>query len=274
MNDLHAITPDFIPKRLLGYEIAGYALRALSLNEAVSIEDRFFAQGSEEKVVDSTNANSLIIPNATNDPVRMDELVTLGEFSLALLATGCHPSFSVISLFSDGACIFAKRLARGEPTRAQFPPRLSAKGLCQWLQRCALAQKQSGDRMHVTASRYVRYARASQVSDALLDLSISLESLLESQTEISFKFGACLAKVTGERGSAANDMARLLSELYDVRSKLAHGDPRATKLLKQIEPKLPDIRKVARRILITYVLFLSENTQKEWSDHLRNSLFA
>jgi hypothetical protein len=274
MIELHAITPNIIPKRLLGYEIAGYALRPLSRSEGVAIEDRFFIQGNEEKVIQATSTNSLIIPDATNDPVRIDELATLAEFSLSLLAIGGHPSFSVIALFNDGACIFAKRLAREEPTKIQFPSRLSSKGLCQWLQRCALAQKRSGDRMHVTASRYVRYARANQVSDALLDLSISLESLLESQTEISFKFGACLAKVTGERGSSANDMARLLSELYDVRSKLAHGDPRATKLLKQIEPKLPDIRRVARRILITYVLFLSQNSQKDWSVHLRNSLFA
>jgi hypothetical protein len=201
-------------------------------------------------------------------------LATLAESSLALLATAGHPSFSIVAVFSDGACISAKHLAREEQTPPQFPSRLSSKGVCEWLRRCGLAQKQSRDRMHITASRYVRYARAKQISDALLDLSISLESLLESQTEISFKFGACLAKVTGESGSAANDMARLLSELYDVRCKLAHGDPRATKLLKQIEPKLPDLRKLALRILITYVLFLSEHTQKDWADHLRNSLFA
>ncbi|MGZ5436576.1 MAG: hypothetical protein ACXWID_06595 [Pyrinomonadaceae bacterium] len=274
MIELHAITPDFIPKRLLGYEMAGYALRPLSRNEGVSIEDRFFAQGSEETVFESSDINSLVIPDAINDPARIDELAILAEFSLALIATAGHPSFSVIALFSDGACSYAKRLARAEQNRIQFPSRLTSKGLCQWLRRCRLARKQSGDRMHITASRYVRYAKANQLADAILDLSISLESLLETQTEISFKFGACLAKVTGERGTTASDMARLLSELYDVRSKLAHGDPRATKLLKQIEPKLPDLRKLARKILITYVLFLSENTQTQWAEHLRNSLFA
>lgn len=271
MYELHTITHDPIPRRLHGIE-AGYALRPLSVNEVLSIEDRFFVQGSERKIVES--ANTLIFPEATKDPVQIDEFATLAEFSLSLLATLGHPSFSIVALFADGVCTFAKYLGRVEKTQPKFPSRLTSKGVSQWLRRCALARKQSRDRMHITASRYVRYARTDQTSDALLDLSISLESLLESQTEISFKFGACLAKVTGEKGNDANNMARLLSELYDVRCKLAHGDPKATKLLKQIQPKLSDLRKLARRILITYVLFLSEHTQKEWTEHLRSSIFV
>ena len=107
-----------------------------------------------------------------------------------------------------------------------------------------------------------------------MDLSISLESLLDSRTEISFKFGACLAKVTGESGKRAEEISELLSELYDVRSRIAHGDPAAAKGLINIEPKLPSIRRLARKVLTTYILFMSEHSREEWKKHLRSCLFS
>ncbi len=134
--------------------------------------------------------------------------------------------------------------------------------------------KELKDRMHITASRYVRYARSENISDGLMDLCICLESLLDSQFQISFRFGVCLTKLTGEKGQKAEEMATLLSELYDLRSKIAHGDPAAIKMLKQIEPKRAALHMLARRILTTYVFFMSEHLRHEWQSHVRSSIYA
>ena len=271
MYELYTIVRDPIPKRLHGID-GGYALRQLSLNEVLAIEDQFFVQGKPRKL--SKESKTLIIPEATRDPLRIHEYARLAEFALSLIAKRGHPSVAAVALFNNGSCISVRQLARRSALKPSFPLELTSKGACQWLRQCLRAEKKARERLHITADRYVRYATADHISDGLLDLSISLESLLDTQTEISFKFGACLAKVTGEAGTTASDMAKLLSELYSVRSKLAHGDPSATKLLKKIQPRLPELRRLARKILVTYVLFLSEHTREEWNEHVRDRLFA
>jgi uncharacterized protein YutE (UPF0331/DUF86 family) len=127
--------------------------------------------------------------------------------------------------------------------------------------------------MHITADRYVRYARTQHLKDSLLDLCISLESLLDSQTEIAFRFGTCLAKVTGQKGKAAETTAGLLSHLYGLRSKIVHGaDPE--KELKKIESHLPNLHTIAQVILTKYVLFMSEHSRADWRQHLNALIFA
>jgi len=273
MSDLLLITRDSIPKRLHGADL-GYALRALSLPELLSIEDRFFAQGETRKIPKS--AIALVLPNVIATPTNVDEFATLAEFSLSLLTVSGHPSFFTVATFSGSACTHTKHLTRypSTTTEPKFAATINGPGVTQWLQRCLRAQRNLKERMHITASRYVRYVRSENSQDALMDLSISLESLLDSQTEISFRFGSCLAKVAGAKGKKAEDMATLLSDLYDVRSKIAHGDPAAAKLIRQIQPKLPLLHELARRILTIYMLYLSDHSRDDWKSHLRSSLYA
>ena len=67
-------------------------------------------------------------------------------------------------------------------------------------------------------------------------------------------------------------MSVLLSDLYDLRSKIVHGTE-ATKEHKKIDPHVERLRYIARQILSTYVLYISEHTRDEWKKHLRSSLF-
>lgn len=104
-----------------------------------------------------------------------------------------------------------------------------------------------------------------------MDLCICLESLIEADTEISFRFGTTLAKVT--RDKEAEEISHLLSELYNLRSKVVHGtDP--SKEHRKMTPNTAKLRSVARAILTTYVLFMTEHTKDEWKRHLRSSLFV
>ena len=182
----------------------------------------------------------------------------------------------MMAVFTDGACNFARILDEqwtvvASPT---FSKRLNGIAIAQWLRRCATARTNLKTRIEVTASRYVRYQKANNLADGLMDLCISLESLLDSQTEISFRFSTCLSRIVGERGAGEKQSANLLSRLYDIRSKLAHGDPEATKLLKKIELDLPELNKLARKILTTYVLYMSEHSREDWRIHVRTSLFS
>lgn len=273
MHELHAITKNSIPKKLQCTD-SGYSLRPIALSELLAIEDRFFKQGEERKL--RKGVNTLVFPNVSVNPSNIEEYATLAEFSLALLTVSGHPSIFAVASFSDGKCVHAKLLERqySDAEDPHFVSTMTGTAVSTWLHKCLSAQKNLKDRMHITASRYIKYARSTNLADALMDLCISLESLLDSQTEISFRFGTCLAKVTGEKGSKAEEMARLLSDLYDVRSKIAHGDPIAAKLLKAIEPKLSKLRALARRILTIYILFSSEHSRDKWKAYIRSSLFT
>ena len=117
----------------------------------------------------------------------------------------------------------------------------------------------------------MRYSRQDRSLDALVDLCICLESLIESQTEISFRFGTTLAKVT--RDKSAEDTSLLLSDLYDLRSKVVHGAD-SSKEYKKIAPNIDKLHAVARAILTHYVLYMAEHTKDEWKKHLRRSIFS
>ncbi len=270
MKALYIILGYPIPKKFHGSD-SGYALRPLNLTETVSVEDRLFQQGQEQKI--PKGATTLIFPDVETN---MDEWLTLAEFSLSLLTQTGHPSLALVASFKDGACNFARYLGQQSMVVAapNFSKGLSGKAIVQWLRRCAVARTNLKARITVMASRYVRYHNGNNLADGLMDLCISLESLLDSQTEISFRFSTCLSRVVGERGAGGERMANLLSRLYDIRSKLAHGDPEATKLLKKIEPDLPELNKLARKILTTYVLYMSEHSREDWRNHIRSCLFS
>jgi hypothetical protein len=70
----------------------------------------------------------------------------------------------------------------------------------------------------------------------------------------------------------AEELSQILSDLYDLRSKVVHGSD-ATKSHNKVHPHLERLRLAARTILITYVLYLTSHTKAEWEKHLRKSIF-
>jgi len=128
--------------------------------------------------------------------------------------------------------------------------------------------------MHITAHRFVRSARAENSADRIMDLCISLESLLDHRTEVSFRFSISLARVLRAKGSVSQKNADLLAELYETRSRLAHGDPAAGKLVRKLEPRFPEVTALAKELLTTYVLYVSEHSRDEWKAHIHDCLYS
>lgn len=273
MADLVIVTDQIFPEYMLGAH-TGFSLRPLSTAERISIEDYLFNEGEKVSVAD--DAQAVVIPDAPSGAIGLINHALVAEFSLALLATSGHPSFQLVTKFEREACSFARlQLAnRDNFPRAKFVNSLKNDATAQWLSRCYSAKGNLKDRVHVTANRYVRFARSNDLQDSLLDLCISLESLIDSQTEVSFRFGVCLAKITRAKGPESEEKANLLSQLYDLRSRIVHGDPRSTVMLKKIAPQMPYLRRLAREILTIYLLYMSEHSYEEWKAHVKASLFV
>lgn len=204
----------------------------------------------------------------------LEEFAILVEFAIGVLTISGFQPVSVVATLSATKCLAAAerpdRYAIYGPT---FPKKIGQAAANAWLRRFFTARSKVKDHMHITADRFVRYCRTKSSYDSLLDLCICLESLLDSQTEISFRFGTCLAKVAVGNGAAAEELSGLLMDLYDFRSKLVHGT-NAAKKHKKIDPHVARLRQAARTILTGYVLYMSEHSRDEWKKHLRSSLFA
>ena len=177
----------------------------------------------------------------------------------------------MVATFGATKCLEALLRTYGEVSPAPvFPRKVKKAAASTWLRYFFSARQKTKDGLHTTADRFVRYARINNTRDAMVDLCICLESLMDTQTEISFRFGVCLAKVKG--GTDAEELSDLLSDLYDLRSKVVHGSD-ATKEHRKVEPHAQKLRSSSRAILTRYVVYLAEHTREEWKKHLRKSLF-
>jgi hypothetical protein len=176
----------------------------------------------------------------------------------------------VVSLSSE-RCLSAVLRPRIPCEDPRFLNKLKGNAASTWLRQFFIARGNTKDRLHVTADRFVRFCIAGSTTDGLLDLCISLESLIESETEISFRFAVCLAKVTDEPD--AEELSGMLSDLYSLRSKVVHGSDTG-KAHKKLAPNIPRLRGTARTILTKYIFHLAENTKDDWKRRLKSSLFA
>ncbi|MGO9895101.1 MAG: hypothetical protein ACLPX8_12915 [Bryobacteraceae bacterium] len=269
MADLYALTSEPLPKTLHGAD-GNFSIRTLSDHERIAIEDHFFKANFKIELPSTTTA--VVVAQNETDRASMEEFAVLVEFALAVLTVSGFQPVTTVATFNATTC--TDGLERPDP-QPNDPPTFAKKvvkgAASTWLRHFFAARRKAKDKLHVTADRFVRYSRTRNSLDSLLDLCICLESLIDSQTEISFRFGTCLAKVIG--GREAEETSDLLSDLYDFRSRVVHGAD-ATKEHRKVDPHRVKLRFLARSILTGYVLYLTEHTKDEWKRHLRSALFA
>ena len=270
MADIHLLF-DALPRRMHFVHSTAF-IRPLASAEANAIEARLLDIGGR---YDLQGAAWVTVGLIQGDWQKLDELCALMEFGLATLTTAGHPLPRVAAHMSGVSCDRIRILnspSVSSPSPA-FPTRIRSAAASGWIRGCAAARDKVPDRMHITTSRFIRFAKGANVEEGLVDLCISLESLLDAQTEISFRFATCLTLASGLRGADAESAIELLGLLYDARSKIVHGDPAASKRLAKLRPRLNELRALSVRILTNYVLFLRDNTRKDWEIYLRRGFF-
>lgn len=275
MADLLIIEPsNNIPMRLHGSG-PGVTIRRLAQPEQLGIEDYLHEQVNEEIELKGKYA-AIAILDVPRDTKEVSDYVTVVEFALSMIAQSGNPSPLFSAIFEKGKCIGLKRLRRftDDIETPKYQPSLRGTTVSQWIATCLAAYRKSQDRVHITMHRFNRYARSSNLADRLMDLAISLESLLENQTEVSFRFSVVLTRSVDKRAEEAIKVAELLAELYTLRSKLAHGDPGALKLMKKIRNRIAELHRVSREILTNYIFYISTHSRTDWNMYLKERLYS
>jgi hypothetical protein len=269
MADYCALTANPLPSALCGAD-GDYSIRTLSDRERLSIEDYFFKKNIKLSLQPETTG--VIVPQSQSAGATLEDYAVLIEFALGVLSVSGFQPVSLVATLNEPNCIDAFQRSYQEKSEPPaFPKKLVKSAASAWVRHFFAARRATKDKLHITADRFVRYLRMDNSRDALVDLCICLESLIDSQTEISFRFALCLAKVSGLKN--AEETSDLLSDLYDLRSKVVHGSD-FTKEHKKVEPNTVKLRLAARAILSAYVLYLTEHKKEEWKKYLRSSLLA
>jgi len=267
MAEYFALTGGPLPSTLFG-EDSGHSIRLLSTQERLAIEDYFFSLG--ERITIDAATTAVVVSDNYLSKTTLGDFATLTEFALSVITITGFSSITIAATLSSNRCTSAI-IRPTNSTSPQFPSRLKKNAASTWLRYFFEAKTKSKDGLHITADRFVRFCKAGSTPDGLVDLCICLESLIESETEIAFRFATCLAKITGE--SNAEELSAMLSDLYSLRSKVVHGSD-FSKAHKKLAPNFSKLRLTARTILTKYILHLTQHSKDDWKRHLKSSLFA
>ena len=244
-----------------------YSIRTLADRERISIEDYFSRK--EIKVTLGRDTTAVVVPQIQFTTAMMEDIAVLVEFALGVLSTSGFCQITTVAVLNVSTCSDAlQRPFQQGMDLPLFPKKLIKAAASTWINHVFTVRQKTRGNLHITADRFVRYLKMNNTRDALVDLCICLESLIESTTEISFRFAMCLAKVSSNNAEAISE---LLSDLYDLRSKVVHGTD-FTKEHKKVLPHTDKLRLASRAILTEYVLYLTAHTKEDWKRHLRSSL--
>lgn len=196
-------------------------------------------------------------------------------FSLALCSSEGVPSIPLIIGTSKGRVTSASVFERiTTPTSLRLYQGISVNFFIQILVCLKEAYRKSPDKLEITVYRYNRYVMNRNSPDALLDLSICLESLFSATTEIRFRFSLGLVKLLGYSDKKSLQYFELFKDLYDLRSSYVHGDPKYKKAYKKLAPHFRLLRDSSRKALGLYILYLKENKPHTWANYLTEKLVS
>ena len=127
--------------------------------------------------------------------------------------------------------------------------------------------------MLLTLSRFNSALFRKESFDKIIDITISLETLISGTTELRNKFSLFNAWSAGVENESREEYYELLLKLYDARSAIVHGASMTDKeYKKKIDPiinKWDKIIDIAKKSIAYYLLYKYQNEPNSWYDHQR-----
>jgi hypothetical protein len=127
------------------------------------------------------------------------------------------------------------------------------------------------DPVHITLGRFNSALIRTDVFDKIIDVTISMESLIKSVQELKFKFALFHAFLCEADPERRLELFEQLQTLYDARSSIVHGDIAAKASAKKIQQTIDRIDSligVAQRSISYYLSYLYNNSPDKWQNHL------
>jgi hypothetical protein len=117
--------------------------------------------------------------------------------------------------------------------------------------------------------------------DSIVDITISLESLISGNQDLKFKFALYHSLISEVDPEKRFNAFSLLGKLYDARSKIVHGDADskdAKKSINLIVENWKEVLRLSKAAINYYLLFLFVNLEgdgrKAWDLHLNRLIYG
>jgi hypothetical protein len=123
--------------------------------------------------------------------------------------------------------------------------------------------------IYLTFSRFNSALSKSEMVDKIIDLTISLESLIGGTTELRNRFSLHLSWIAENDVKKREETFKLLGQLYDARSRIVHGSSNDLndKKIKPVIERWNDLIKISKAILGYYILYLYNSNIEDWYNH-------
>ncbi|MFW2348802.1 hypothetical protein [Qipengyuania sp.] len=118
----------------------------------------------------------------------------------------------------------------------------------------------------LTLSRFNSSLGRVSSQDRLIDLCISLESVFQSQTEITFQFSLFNSLLAETDPAKRHTIFKLLKKLYGQRSNLVHGSKELDE--DWFNEAWPSLVAIAKAAILRKVDFLAQHDHDAWKEHL------
>jgi hypothetical protein len=108
--------------------------------------------------------------------------------------------------------------------------------------------------------------------DKLLDATICFETMMPGNTELVYRLSQNISFIAGSSATEKLEIFDNMKKLYDVRSKLVHGDLKSKgtdKKIKEVQDNWSLFEKYLKSTVTYYLLFLSTNKKEDWENHLK-----
>lgn len=127
--------------------------------------------------------------------------------------------------------------------------------------------------MLLTVNKYNSAMSKTSMEEKIIDISICMESIFPSSTEISFRFALYHAICSTENKEDRYDRFKLLKDLYTARSKIVHGSD-SKKYIKKIEKQWDLICKISAVSIFYKIIYLQAGEAEDWQKHLGSGLIT
>lgn len=123
----------------------------------------------------------------------------------------------------------------------------------------------------LTIDRYNSALFRKELLDKIIDITISLESMVSGTTELRYKFALFNAWCADNTPEERRNSYDLLTKLYDARSAIVHGtsmsEKEFNKKIGPIRDNWNEITKMAERAIVYYLFYIYQYDSKSWNQH-------
>jgi hypothetical protein len=120
-----------------------------------------------------------------------------------------------------------------------------------------------------TLERYNLSRVRREFQDIIVDLCISLESMLNGTSELKNRLSLSMAFVTETDPSHRLAAFQRISDLYDARSSIVHGEVNQ-KYVDKVQSNWELTQKVATAAISYYLAYMQNHSRQEWEIHLKH----